>query len=111
MLGDREATSEQSSSVHKGASYDQVYPSGHGPEEGLSWSLRREPFAHSFVDEDEDYDGEEVEEREGDEDEFDKGEGENERECEGEDDEDKGESDERAPKGGSLGSSRDGHTI
>ena len=36
MSGDREATSEQSSSVCEGAGYDEVYSSGNGPEEGLS---------------------------------------------------------------------------
>ena len=108
MSRDREVTSEQSSLVREGASYDEVYPLGHGPEEGLSWSSRREPFAHSSDNEEEDYDGEEVEEREGD-DEYDEIEGENERECKEEDDENEGESDKKASKGGSLGSSGDGH--
>ena len=88
---DREATSEQSSLVCEGASYNEVYPSSHRPDEGLPWSSRKESSAYSSVNEDEDYDGEEVEEREGDEDKYDEGEGENERECEGEDDEDEGE--------------------
>ena len=70
--------------VRKGVGYDEVYPSGHGPKEGLSWSLEREPSAHSPDDEEESYDGEE-EGKEGE----DK---ENEEGCEGEDDEDKGES-------------------
>ena len=89
------------SSVRKGAGYDKVFPSGYGPEEGLSWSLERESSAHSPVDEEEDYDRKEVEEREGDEDEYDEGEGENEGEFEGEDDEDEGGSN----KGASMGES------
>lgn len=65
MSGNREVTSEQSSSICEGASYDEVYPSGHGPEEGLSWSLEREPLAHSPDDEEENYDGNEVKDEEG----------------------------------------------
>ncbi|KAK9999518.1 hypothetical protein SO802_019121 [Lithocarpus litseifolius] len=44
MSGDRETTSEQSSSVHEGTGYNKVY------------SSEREPSAHSPVDEEEDYD-------------------------------------------------------
>ena len=104
MSSDREATSDQSSSVCEGASYDEVYSLGHRPEEGLSWSLEREPSAHS-PDDREDYDVEGVEE----EDKYDKGKGENEEEYKGEGDggEDKGDG--RTPEGGSLRSSRDGH--
>ena len=40
MSGDGE-----SSLVHEGAGYDEVFLSGHGPEEGLSWSLEREMSA------------------------------------------------------------------
>ena len=120
MSGDREATSEQWSSVYEGAGYDEVYPSGHGPEEGLSWLLERKPSIHSPNDE-EDFDGKGVEE----EDEYDEGKGENEEEYEGEGNEEKGENEEeyegegdkgedegngRASEEGSLGSSRDGHT-
>ena len=47
MSGDREATSEQSSSICEGVGYDEVYPSGRGPDEGLTWSPEREPSAHS----------------------------------------------------------------
>ena len=68
MSSGSEATSEQSSLVHEGAGYDEVYPLGRGPEEGLTWSLEREPSAHSpNEEEEEDYeadggeDGEEVE--------------------------------------------------
>ena len=56
MLGGSEATSEQLSSVCEGVGYDEVYPSGHGPNEGLTWSPEREPSAHSPDDEkEEDY--------------------------------------------------------
>ena len=76
MLGGSEATSEQSS-IREGVGYDKVFPLGHGPEEGLSWSSERESSTHSPIDKEEDYDGEEVEEREGDEDQYDEGEREN----------------------------------
>ena len=117
MSGDREVTSEQSLLVHEGAGYDEIYPSGHGLEEGLSWLSEREPSAHSPTNEEENYDGKEVEEGEGEEhgDEYEEGEGdEEERESEedykGEDGKDEGKGDERAPVGGNLGSPRDGHT-
>ena len=65
-------TSEQSPLVREGASYDEFYLSSRGPEEGLTWPPKREPFAHSPNDEEEeDYeadggeDGEEVEEGKG----------------------------------------------
>ena len=120
MSRDREATSEQSSSVCEGADYDEVYSSGHGSEEGLSWLSERKPSTHS-PDDKEDFDGEGVEE----EDEYDEGKGENEEEYEGEGNEGKGENEEeyegegdkgedegdgRASEEGSLGSSGDGHT-
>ena len=107
MLRHSEATSEQSS-VHEGAGYNEVFPSGHGLDEGLSWSSERERSARSPVDEEEDFDKDEVEERDGDED--DEGEGENEGELEVEDDKDDDESDMGASMEGSLGSPRDGHT-
>ena len=53
----REATSEQSS-VRDGAGYDEVFPSGHKPEEGFSWSLERETSAQSSDEEVESYKGE-----------------------------------------------------
>ena len=40
----RKATSEQLS-VHEGAGYDEVFNSGHEPEEGFSWSSKREMSA------------------------------------------------------------------
>ena len=65
MSSGSEAMSEQSSSVHEGAGYDDVYPSGHGPKEGLTQSLEREPFAHSPDDEKvEDYEADGREDRE-----------------------------------------------
>ena len=119
MSGDKEATSEQSSSVLERVGYVEVYPSGYRLEEGLSQSSKREPSAHSPNDEEENYDGEEVEERkEGEnEDKYEEGEGdreekENEEDCEGKDDEDEdeGEGNERASVEGCSGSPRDGHT-
>ena len=50
MIGHSEATSEQSL-VHEEAGYDKVFPSGHGPEESLSWSSKREMSVPSPVDE------------------------------------------------------------
>ena len=73
MSSDREAMSEQSSLVHEGASYDEVYPLGHEPmAEDLTWSPKREPFTHFLAEE-------EKEEEEKDED-----------ECEQEDDDEEG---------------------
>ena len=100
MLGDKEATSEQSL-VREGAGYDEVFHLGHKPEEGFSWSLKRETSAHSLDDEGESYDGGEGEEEEGEE--GDKG-GED-KEYGGEDDEDEGFS-ERGSSG-SLGDNDD----
>ena len=53
MSGSSEVTSEQSSSVREGASYDEVYASSRGSDEGSTWSLEREPSAHSPNDEEE----------------------------------------------------------
>ena len=77
MPGDREVTSEQSSSVHEGECYDEVYPSGHGPKKGSYWLSKKEPFAHSLNGK-EDFNEKGVEEK----DEYDEGEGENEEEYE-----------------------------
>ena len=60
-------------SVCEGAGYDQVYPLGREPEEDLTWSLTREPSAHSSVegekgyeeDEEGDVEGEEEDDEEG----------------------------------------------
>ena len=63
MSGDREATSEQSSSVCEGASYDEVNLSGCELMEDLTWSPKREPSAHSFTEEEKkEYEGGEEEE-------------------------------------------------
>ena len=95
--------------VCEGAGYDEVFQSGHDPEEGFSWSLERETSTHSPDHKGESYDeGEEKEGEEG-EDEDDKG-GKDE-EYGGEDDRDEGNGDERAPEGGSSGSLKDGHTC
>ena len=64
MSGDREATSKQSSPIREGASYDEVYPSGHNPMEDLTQSLEREPFAHSRTEEDKKDEEEEEEDEE-----------------------------------------------
>ena len=69
----REATSEQSS-VHERAGYDEVFPSGQEPEEGFSWSSKREMSAQSSDEEVESRGGEDEVVSEG-EDEDDNGEG------------------------------------
>ena len=86
----REVTSEQLS-VREGAGYDEVFQSGHEPEEGLSLSSKRETTARSFDDEAESHDRE-VEKGGSD--------------VEVEDHEDEGV----ASKEGSSGSDEDGHT-
>ena len=55
----REATSEQSS-VREGAGYEEVFPSGHEPEEGFSWSSERETLTQSSNEEMENYGEDEV---------------------------------------------------
>ena len=60
----REATSEQSS-VHEEASYNKVFPSGHEPEEGFSWSSERETSAQPSDEEIENYGEDKVSEGEG----------------------------------------------
>lgn len=81
MLGDRGATSEQSSSVREGVGYDEVYPSGCEPVEDWTQSPERESSAHSSIDEEEEeYKGNKEEGEEEDEEEED-GEGEGEEEC------------------------------
>ena len=86
--------------------YDEVFLSGHEPEEGLSWSSKRKASIHSLDKEVESCDVEEGEEEKVDEgkEEGDEG-GE-----EGEDDREEGEVDERSLEGGSSGSPRDRHT-
>ena len=121
MSGDREVTSEQSSLVCEGVGYDEVYPLGHRPEKGLSWSSERESSANSPDDEEENYDREEVKDGEGgemreDEDGYDEREGDGmegkeEEEREEENEEDEGEDDESAPEGGNPRSLRDGWTC
>ena len=80
----REATSEQSL-VCKGVGYDEVFPSGHEPKEGFSWSLKREMSAQSS--------DEEVESREG----------EDEVVSEGEDEDDDGEEGRESDEDESIG--------
>ena len=86
MLCDREATSEQSSLVCKGAGYDKVYPSRRELEKDVTWSLKKEPFAHSPTEE-------ENEECEGDKEGEEEGDKEQEGEEEGEGEEDDKEDD------------------
>lgn len=40
-MSDREATNELSSSVHEGAGYNKIYPSGHEPKEDFPRSPER----------------------------------------------------------------------
>ena len=86
----REATIEQSS-VHEAAGYDQVFQTGHEPEEGISWSSKRETSTFSPEKEVEScvVEGSEEEEINEGEDEGDEGE---------EDDGDKGDADKRTSK-------------
>ena len=66
MLGDREATSEQSLSVREGVGYDEVYSSKCKPRKDVTWSPKREPFAHSPFEEEEECKEDEEGEEEGD---------------------------------------------
>ena len=59
MSSDREAMSEQLSSVHEGVGYDEVYPSRCELVQDLTWFPKREPFAHSPVEEEEEKEYEE----------------------------------------------------
>ena len=59
MLGDSKATSEQSSSVHENAGYDEIYPSGREQVEDLTWSPERKPSTHSLAEEEEEEEYEE----------------------------------------------------
>ena len=75
MSGDREATSEQSLSVHEGADYKEVYLSGYEPmAQNLTWSSKGESSAHSLAKEEEEGDENECKQEEGEEEE-DHGEG------------------------------------
>ena len=88
MLSDREAMSEQSLSVHEGVGYDEVYLLGCELEQDVTWSLKREPFAHSLVKEEkEECEEDEEGKEEGDEEEEGKEEGEGEEDDEEDDNE------------------------
>ena len=78
-MSDREAMSELSSSVHKGAGYDEVFLLGRDPKEDSPGSPKREPSTLSLSGENEEEDEGDVEE-----DEYDEGEGD---EVDGEDEE------------------------
>ena len=80
MLSDREAMSEQSSSVCKGAGYDKVYLSGCELVEDSSWSPESGLSTQSPTDEEEEEYEEDEEEGEGEEKEGDDGEEEKEEE-------------------------------
>ena len=80
ILPHLEATSELSSSVCKGAGYNEVFLSGCRPEEDSLRSPKREPSTQSLSDENEEEDEGDVE------DEYDEGEGDG---MEGEDEEEK----------------------
>ena len=92
----RGAISEQSS-VREGASYDEVYQTGHEPEEGHSRSSKRETSTRSPDEDWENYIGEE---------ERDEGEVEGDRVTKGDED----DTDDRALEIGSLGNLESGHT-
>ena len=61
-MSDREATSELLSSVHEGAGYNEIYPSGHEPKEDFPRSPEWESSTYSLNDDEEN----EKEEDEGD---------------------------------------------
>ena len=63
MSGDREAISEQSSSIREG--YDEIYPLGHEPKEDVTWSPERDPSTYSFVKKEEECEESEKGEEEG----------------------------------------------
>ena len=78
MPSDREATSEQSSSIYEGADYNEVYSSRREPLKYLTWSPKRKLSAYSFAEgEDKEYVGDEEEGEDKDDDE-EEGEGEEE---------------------------------
>lgn len=84
-MSDRKATNELSSSVHEGAGYNKIYPSGHEPKEDFPRSLERESSTYSLNDDEEN----EEEEDEGDidGDEYDEGDKDAEDEVDEEDEE------------------------
>ena len=65
MSGDREAISEQSSSIREG--YNDVYPLGHEPKEDVTWFSERDPSAYSLVKKEKECEESEKREEEGDE--------------------------------------------
>ena len=64
MSSGRKATSEQSSSIHEGAGYNEIYLSRCEPMEDFTCSPKREPSAHSPTKEEE-YIGDEGDGEEG----------------------------------------------
>ena len=61
MLGDKEVTCKELS-IREDAGYNEIYQSGHEPEEDVNWSPERDPFAHSSAKEGEEEENEEGEE-------------------------------------------------
>jgi len=57
MSSDREVTSEHSSSIREGASYDEVYSLKSMLKEDVTWSIERELSAHSPAKEEKDEEG------------------------------------------------------
>ena len=96
----REATSEQSS-VREGAGYEEVFPSGHEPEEGFSWSSERETLTQSSDEEMENYGEDEV---------VSEGENKDDKEERRESDEDENDGDEEVIES-TLGSPGDDHPF
>lgn len=84
-------------SFHKGLGYNKVYTSGREPEEGITWSLKREPSVHSPNK------GEEEEYEEDEEGEYDEG---KERKYEEEGEEEEGEEEEESDNGSQEKSER-----
>ena len=63
-MSDKESTSELSSLVREGAGYNEIFLSGHKPEEDSPRSPKREPSTQSLSDENVEEDGGDVEEDE-----------------------------------------------
>ena len=103
-MSDREATSELSSSVREGASYDEVFLSRRELGEYSPQSPEREPSTQSLSDENKEEDEGDIEGDEYDEGEEDEGDGEDEEDGE-DDEEDKGTPSEGVDLGGQEDSS------
>ena len=98
-MSNREATSELSSLVHEGASYDEVFLSRRELREDSPQSPEREPSTQSLSDENKEEDEGDIEGDEYDEGEEDEGDGKDEEDGK-DDEEDKGTPSEGADPGG-----------